>query len=121
MSLGLLVGVGLLGGLGSLARLLLDGRISRRCNAAFPYGTFAVNMSGALVLGVLAGVGLGHDAFRLAGVGLVGGYTTFSTWVLESHRLAEHGGTRVAAANIAVSVLAGLAAVWLGRELGMAL
>ncbi len=56
-----------------------------------------------------------------SGAGLIGGYTTFSTWMLESERLAVAGARGVAAANIVVSLLAGVGAVWLGRELGLAL
>lgn len=121
MSLALLLGVGVLGGLGSVARFVLDGAVSRRADRSFPYGTLTVNLSGALVLGVLVGSGLGSAALRLVGVGLVGGYTTFSTWVFESHRLAEAGEGRVAIANFVVSMLAGLAAVWAGKQLGMVL
>jgi fluoride exporter len=109
------------GGFGALSRLLLDGAVSARTGRALPWGTLAVNVSGALVLGVLDGAGVGGDALRLAGTGFLGAYTTFSTWMLESHRLAEDGRGRPALANLAVSLAAGLAAAWIGRELGTAL
>jgi fluoride exporter len=121
VSLGVLAGIGLVGGLGAIARLLLDGSVSAAAGRALPWGTLAVNLSGALALGALVGSGVGGDALRLAGTGFLGGYTTFSTWMLETHRLAEDGRTRSAVANIAVSLLAGLLCVWLGRELGAAL
>ena len=118
MSLQLLMGVGLLGGVGSLARFLVDGAVSERLGRRFPAGTLVVNLSGALLLGVLVGAALTPDALRLAGTGLLGAYTTFSTWVFESHRLGEDGQARVGAANVLVSLTLGLAVAWLGRELG---
>jgi fluoride exporter len=112
------VGVGLLGGAGALARFLLDGAVASRLGRVFPYGTLAVNLSGALVLGVLHGAGAGGDALRLAGTGLLGAYTTFSTWTLESHRLGEDGRTRLGVANLLVSLALGLACAWLGDRIG---
>ena len=128
----MLVAVGILGGAGSVARFLLDravtGRAARGAAAsgrgarpAFPLGTLAVNLSGALLLGLLVGLALGGDTLRLLGTGLLGAYTTFSTWMLETQRLAAGGRPRAAVANIAVSLGLGLLAVWLGRELGAAL
>jgi CrcB protein len=117
VSLGVLAGIGLAGGVGAIARLLLDGSVSDAVGRAFPWGTLAVNVSGALALGVLVGAGVGGDALRLAGTGFLGGYTTFSTWMLETHRLAEDGRWRGAVANVAVSLGAGLLAVWAGRGL----
>jgi fluoride exporter len=115
------LGVGVLGGLGALARFAVDGAVGRRFRGAFPLGTFAVNLTGAFALGVLVGAAVSSDAFRLAGTGLIGAYTTFSTWALESHRLGEDGQARVGAMNVLVSLLAGLAVAWLGRQLGRAL
>ena len=114
-------GVGLLGGAGAIARFLLDGAVASRVASAFPFGTLAVNLTGALALGVLHGAGVGGDALRLAGTGLIGAYTTFSTWELESHRLGEAGRLRLGAVNVLVSVALGLACVWLGDRLGAAL
>lgn len=114
------VGVGLLGGAGAIARFLLDGAVASRLSS-FPFGTLAVNLTGALALGVLHGAGVGGDALRLAGTGLIGAYTTFSTWELESHRLGEGGRLRLAAANVLVSLALGLACVWLGARLGAGL
>jgi fluoride exporter len=116
-----LAGIGLVGGLGAVARMLLDGAVSARVASALPWGTLAVNLSGAFVLGVLVGAEVGGDALRLVGTGFLGAYTTFSTWMLETHRLAEDGRSRAAAANVVVSLLAGLAVAWVGRELGAAL
>lgn len=121
MSAIVVVAVGLLGGLGAIARFLLDGAVSSRLGRSFPYGTLAVNVSGAFVLGVVAGLALSADATRLAGTGLLGSFTTFSTWALESHRLGEDGQLHLGAANFAVSLVLGVTAAWAGRQLGVAL
>jgi CrcB protein len=115
------IGVGLLGGAGAIGRFLLDGGIAGRLGRAFPYGTLAVNLSGAFLLGGLVGAALGEDAFRVLGTGLVGGYTTFSTWALESHRLGEDGELARGIANFAVSLALGVTAAWAGRRIGAAL
>jgi fluoride exporter len=104
-----------------MARFLLDGAVGARLGAGFPFGTLAVNLSGAFVLGVLAGLALAAGPQRLLGTGLIGAFTTFSTWALETHRLAEDGELGRAGANVAVSLACGVAAAWLGRELGAAL
>jgi CrcB protein len=80
-----------------------------------PLGTLAVNLSGSLVLGLLVGAGLDGDGYLLAATAGLGSYTTFSTWMFESERLAERGARRVLGANLAVSLVAGVAAVALGR------
>jgi CrcB protein len=113
--------VGLLGGAGALGRFLLDAAVSLRAGRQFPTGTLAVNASGAFLLGLLAGLGVGGRAMLLAGVATLGSYTTFSTWMLESHRLGEDGELRLAAANLAVSLLVGIGAAAAGWALGGAL
>ena len=84
----------------------------------FPLGTLAVNLSGSLALGWLLGRGVGGDTAFVLGTGALGSYTTFSTWMLESERLVEAGEPRVAAANVGVSLVAGLIAVACGWALG---
>jgi CrcB protein len=118
MSAAVIVGLGLLGGVGAIGRFLLDTAVSRRAGSAFPLGTLAVNLTGAFVLGVLAGAAVDGDAARLAGTGLLGAYTTFSTWMLESHRLGEEGRVRHGVLNLGVSLVAGVAAAWLGQQVG---
>jgi fluoride exporter len=112
--------VGLLGGVGALGRFLLDAAVSLRARGQFPAGTLVVNTSGALLLGLLVGLGVGGQVLLLAGVATLGSYTTFSTWMLESHRLGEDGELGLAAANLAVSLLAGVAAAAAGWALGAA-
>jgi fluoride exporter len=115
------IGVGVLGGIGAILRFLLDGRVSGLLSSELPYGTFVVNVLGAFVLGVLVGASLGKDAYSLAGTGLIGAFTTFSTWTLESHRLGEDGRLRLGLANFVVSLVVGVAAAWAGRHLGVIL
>jgi fluoride exporter len=121
VSAALLVGVGLVGGLGAVARLLVDRGVSSVAGRELPLGTLAVNVTGSFALGVLVGAVVGDDALRLAGTGFIGAYTTFSTWMFESHRLEEEGGRRPAVANVVVSLALGLLVAWAGKEIGGAL
>jgi CrcB protein len=121
MSVVVVVSVGLVGGVGAIGRFLLDAGVAGRVGREFPYGTLAVNLSGSFVLGALVGATLSEDAYRLAGTGLVGAFTTFSTWALESHRLGEDGELMRGIANFAVSLVLGVIAAWAGRNLGAAL
>ena len=86
---------------------------------SFPFGTLAVNLTGALVLGLLSGAGLGPHVALLAGTALVGSYTTFSTWMLETQRLGEERQVWPAVANIVVSVALGWPPPWLGQWIGV--
>jgi fluoride exporter len=110
-------GVMLIGGIGSVTRFLVDRTVARRVGRPFPFGTLAVNISGAALLGFLGGLALSKDAALLAGTAFVGAYTTFSTWMLETQRLGEERQAWAAAANIVVSVVLGLAAALLGQLL----
>jgi CrcB protein len=121
MSAAVLVGIGLLGGVGAIARFLLDGAVAGTLGRDFPYGTLAVNLTGSFALGACAGLALDGDAYRVAATGLLGSFTTFSTWALESHRLGEDGQLRLGIANLVLSLVLGVAAVWVGHELGAAL
>ena len=113
--------VGLIGGAGALLRFALDGVVSERVRSEFPWGTLAVNLSGAFLLGLLAGLALHGDALLLAGTALLGSYTTFSTWMLETHRLGEEGELWLGILNIVLSLALGIAAAALGRTIGGAL
>lgn len=114
------VGVGVLGGVGALARFGLDSAVGRRVGARVPAGTFVVNVSGSFALGLLVGLGPSGDTVRLAGTALLGSYTTFSTWIFESERAAEDGDGRLAAVNVVGSLAVGLAAAAAGRAIGRA-
>jgi CrcB protein len=112
------VGVVVLGGVGSVLRFLVDGRVSAQLGRSFPYGTLVVNLSGAVLLGLVTGLTLGDDASLLAGTATVGSYTTFSTWMFETQRLAEDRQLPGLAGNLTISLVAGLVAAALGRFLG---
>lgn len=110
--------VTLIGGAGSLLRFYVDGLVLAVIGRDFPYGTLVVNLSGAVVLGLLTGLALTGDAALLAGTAAVGSYTTFSTWMLESQRLTEERQHRAALLNIGASLVLGVAAAELGRLIG---
>ncbi|MBW0014520.1 fluoride efflux transporter CrcB [Mycobacterium sp.] len=111
------LGVVLLGGTGSVMRLVVDRAVARRLSRPFPFGTLTVNISGAALLGFFAGLALNKEAALLAGTAFVGAYTTFSTWMLETQRLAEERQTWAVFGNIVLSVLLGVAAAFLGQRL----
>jgi CrcB protein len=112
-------------GVGAVARYVLDGRVQERTRGVFPWGTFAVNVTGCLVLGILTGMvlyhGLGGTARTVLGSGGLGAYTTFSTFTYETVRLAEDGALDVAARNVVASAVVGLAAAGGGVALTAAL
>ncbi|HUO73002.1 MAG TPA: fluoride efflux transporter CrcB [Solirubrobacteraceae bacterium] len=112
------VGVAALGGFGALLRFFVDGIVAGRSARDFPLGTFVVNVTGALVLGLLVGLAFGGDRLTLVGTATLGSYTTFSTWMLETHRLVEEGELPNATANVLVSLAVGLGAAALGRVIG---
>ncbi|MCV7149689.1 fluoride efflux transporter CrcB [Mycobacterium riyadhense] len=114
-SIALWLGVMLIGGAGSVARFVVDRAVARRMARTFPYGTLTVNITGAALLGFLAGLALPKDVALLADTALVGSYTTFSTWMLETQRLSEDRQLRAAFTNIGASVVLGLAAAALGQ------
>jgi fluoride exporter len=112
------VAVGAIGGVSALARFFVDGIVAPRVGSDFPAGTLAVNASGAFLLGLLTGLALSGESLLLAGTASIGSYTTFSTWMLETQRLAEAGDEVNAGANLIVSIGVGLAAAALGRLIG---
>ncbi len=118
MTMLLWAGVVLIGGAGSVARFLAGGLVASVTGRDFPFGTLAVNVSGALILGLITGLALGHDQALLAGTAAVGSYTTFSTWMFETDRLAEERQFRLAATNVIVSLVLGVAAAALGWLIG---
>lgn len=114
--------IGVAGFFGSIARYLVSGAVSR-VDESFPWGTFVVNVSGSFVLGFLVAAFANrlvvHPDLRIAlTVGFLGAYTTFSTLTLETFQLAEEQAWGWATANVLGSLLAGIAAVWLGTLAG---
>jgi fluoride exporter len=112
------VAIGVLGAVGSLARFRVVYTVTARWPSDFPFGTFAVNVSGSFVLGVLTGSSLSGDVMFIMGTGLLGGYTTFSTWMVEARRLGEEEAWTLLWLYLFGSMLAGLAAAGGGWLLG---
>jgi fluoride exporter len=116
MSILLWPAVVLIGGAGSVLRFLADGAVQG--GRDYPLGTLAVNVSGAVILGLLTGLALGRDEALLAGTAAVGSYTTFSTWMLETQRLTEERQHGKAVVNVALSLAAGVVGAAAGRLIG---
>jgi CrcB protein len=114
-------GVAICGALGAVARFRVDSAVSARFATDFPLGTLAVNLTGAFVLGMLVGGPLSDRGLLLLGTGFLGGYTTFSTWMVESERLGELGAVASLLRNLWLSMLAGFAVAALGFYLGQEL
>lgn len=114
------------GAIGTGCRYLLSGWLQRRMGAAFPYGTLAVNLLGSFLLGLILEVALTTNALslelRLAlTTGVMGGFTTYSTFNYETLQLFREGSYAFGIANLAVTVggclVAGILGWWAGRVL----
>jgi CrcB protein len=119
-----LIGAG--GFAGAVARYLVDGWVTDATRGGFPWGTLAINLSGAFALGLLAALTIDRSILpsELRGpvmIGFLGAYTTFSTLTLETWRLMESGSWLPAAANVGGSLVLGLVAVGAGLALGRAI
>ena len=112
------LGVALLGGVGANLRFLVVSLVAALSGGDLPVGVLVVNVSGSLLLGLLAGAAAGGDLLVLCGAAALGSYTTFSTWAFETQRLAEDSRGGAALANAVVSLALGFGAVALGRTLG---
>ena len=107
------------GAVGAIARYQLAAMIQARIPAGFPWGTFVVNITGCLVMGIattlLTDRLVVHPNWRfLIPIGFIGAYTTFSTFEMETFRAMTEGAWLAGAANVVGSVVAGYAALWLG-------
>ena len=107
------------GALGSVARYLTVLNINQALPGAFPWGTFTVNVLGCAVIGLMAGVSerysiISAEARLLLFTGLMGGFTTFSAFGLETLQLMRKGEVLIAASYVLGSVVLGLLALWLG-------
>ncbi|MFF0709447.1 MULTISPECIES: fluoride efflux transporter CrcB [Gordonia] len=109
------------GALGSVARFVVDGAIKQWRATTFPWATFVINVTGSLLLGILAGLVIYHSApselQAIIGTGFCGGYTTFSTASVETVRLAQRRRGWLSLANAAGSLIAAVAACSLGLAL----
>jgi CrcB protein len=121
MSTWVWLAIAVAGAIGAPLRYLIDGAVSDRVLSQFPWGTFVVNMSGSFALGLITGLVLYHafpaDGRLIIGVGLIGAYTTFSTFTFEAASLIERREIRLAALNIGGSVVVGAAAAAAGLAL----
>ena len=117
----LLVGAG--GFIGSVLRYWLSGLVQQSArDTLFPIGTLTVNVLGCLVIGILAELGetrgiISAETRLFAMTGILGGFTTFSTFSNESFGLLRDGQNWAAGLNLILSLALGLGAVWLGRTL----
>ena len=109
---------------GAPLRYLTDRAVQSRHDSVFPWGTFAVNVTGCLILGLLTGAvaagAAGAQLQLLLGTGLCGALTTYSTFSYETLRLTETGAGLYGVANVAASVVAGLGAAFAGVALAEA-
>ena len=118
----IVLGVALAGAVGAVLRHLVDHVVQRRVDGEFPLGILAVNLSGSFLIGILVGAGLHRvlspGSVTVLGTGLVGSYTTFSTFTFDSVRLAEDGFGSTAALNALVALAGGIALALSGIALG---
>ena len=110
------------GAIGSVLRYAVQGWFRDAFGARFPWGTFVVNISGCLVIGLLAGYFAGprlvREEYRIGlMIGVLGGYTTFSSFGLETFSLASDGQLRLALVNMVMSCVVGFVAVWIGYRM----
>ena len=120
-----LVWIAIGGAEGALSRYIVDGAIATFARGAFPWGTFVINLSGSFALGLLFALAtergvLPRRSAAPAMIGFLGAYTTFSTLMLESWRLAEDGAIGLALVNVGASVALGMIALFVGLTVGRA-
>lgn len=121
----LLLGMAAAGGLGAVVRFVVDGVVAARWRGSVPLGTFIINVTGSLLLGIVTGWALAAGALAawtlVLGTGFLGGYTTFSTAMVESTRLIRAGRAHAALGLLGGIWLAALAAATVGVSLGFTL
>jgi len=106
------------GGAGSLVRYTLGKFISERSKTSFPMGTFIINITGALLLGIVSTIGVSSNMMLLLGDGFLGAYTTFSTFMYEGFNLFEEKEKLNAFIYILCSVILGLVGYFIGSKIG---
>ncbi len=116
MSAGAWIAVGLLGGLAASARFVVDSEVSRRTSGPFPTGILVVNLIGAFLVGVLSATALDSESLAIL-ASVIGSFTTFSTWMLDTNRLIAAKHASLAWLNIGLPLVAGFLVVALGNSL----
>ena len=115
----ILAALAVAGAAGAVLRYLVDRMVQGRMASDFPYGTLVINVSGSLGLGLLTGTALHHGLaagwVTVLRTGLIGAYTTFSTFSLETANLMRDGEWTAALANVGFSVILCLMAIWIGH------
>jgi len=116
------IGVALAGGCGAAARFTLDFYITQRTGGGWPWGTWTVNVTGSLLIGILIGaatvIDIPAEWIIILGGGFIGAYTTFSTWMYETIRLIDDRAWRAAGANIVAGIFTGPLTAGLGMVAG---
>jgi len=105
------------GALGAMCRYLASGTIQGRSRSDFPVGTLAVNLSGAFLIGLVAGATQLNSTASVAALGFLGGFTTFSTWMIETIRLGMPALRARAVVNLTLTLGAGIALTAAGYSL----
>ncbi len=113
--------VALAGGLGAGARFLVDSWVRPRVPASLPSSTHLINVSGSLLLGLIVGAGASDSWHTIAGVGFLGGYTTFSTASVETAQLAVERRYGAAFANAVTMLVFSISAAAIGYAIGRAI
>jgi CrcB protein len=126
--MGTYVWVAVGGAIGTLGRYWLTGVVSRLIGETFPWGTFVINVTGSFIIGFFATltgpdgrIFAPTDVRQFVMIGICGGYTTFSSFSLQTLNLMNDGEWLYAGANIVLSVVACLIAVWVGHVLALSL
>ena len=121
----LFAAIAVAGGLGAVARMVVDGLIKSRMSGAIPWGTILINVSGSLLLGFAAGLAAGQmlseEWFLIVGTGFLGGYTTFSTASFETVRLVQERAWAASAVSALGTLVIATGAAGVGLWLGAAL
>ncbi|MDD7928459.1 CrcB family protein [Microbacterium sp. NE2TL11] len=120
MNVGMMIALVVAGGVGAGIRYVIDVVLTRGRSDAFPIGIIVVNVTGSALLGLLTGLGtvIGADVLAVLGIGLLGGYTTFSTVSVETVRLARRGRRDWAVVNLFGTLAAAVVAAAIGMTVG---
>ncbi|MBP2421187.1 fluoride efflux transporter FluC [Microbacterium imperiale] len=120
VSTGMLIALVVAGGVGAGIRYVVDVVVTRGRREAFPIGILVVNVTGSAMLGLLTGLGtvIGAEVMAVLGIGLLGGYTTFSTVSVETVQLARRGRRDWAVVNLVGTLAAAVVAAAIGMTIG---